>query len=481
MLSMDLHTAARIADDVFGDTPETASVPGVAFGLVHQGELVHVGGLGHATIGGPAPGPDTVFRIASMTKSFTAATILMLRDEGRLRLDDELAAHLPVAASIGAMDRPAITLRDLLTMGSGLATDDPWGDRLESLSTSDFDALVAGGLTFCRPPRTAFEYSNTGYALLGRVIEEVSGTSYQHFVRERICLPLGMPSTDFYQREVSAERLATGYRLRSDGAPVAEPSVSPGAYSAMGGLLSTVEDLGIWVAEFAGAWTGARPGHPVDRWSLREAQEMARFAALSVTMGPGAGAVASGYGFGLMVEEHEVLGRIVWHSGGYPGFGSHMRWHPRSGWGVIALGNSTYAPMHIPAAAALARLVVEGGGAHGAMSAISAIPPAAWPQTLAAVDLAEQLLRGLDVAITDEVWSPNMDLDIPRDERMASLADIRDAIGRPRRVDDTLEHLTPGRSRWIVKGDSGSAQLEVWMTPERVPRIQKLMVSRLTD
>jgi CubicO group peptidase (beta-lactamase class C family) len=478
MASMDLPTAAQIADDVFGDTPETASVPGVAFGLVHKGELVHVGGLGHATIGGAAPGPDTVFRIASMTKSFTAATILMLRDEGRLRLDDELTAHLPVAATIGAMDRPAITLRDLLTMGSGLATDDPWGDRQESLSANEFDALVAGGLSFCRPSRTAFEYSNTGYALLGRVIEEISGTSFQSLVRERVCLPLEMSSTDFDQRGVSAERLATGYRLRSDGAPVAEPPVSPGAYSAMGGLLSTVADLGIWVAGFAGAWTGARPGHPVDRWSLREAQEMARFAAMSATAGPGAGAAVSGYGFGLMVEEHEVLGRIVSHSGGYPGFGSHMRWHPRSGWGVIALGNSTYAPMHIPASAALARLVVEGDWAHGAMPPV---PVAAWPQTLAAVDLVEDLLRGLGVAVTDEVWSPNMDLDIPREERMAGLADIRDAIGRPRRVDDSLEQLTPGRSRWTVKGDSGSAQLEVWMTPERAPRIQKLTVARLPD
>jgi CubicO group peptidase (beta-lactamase class C family) len=456
MASMDVPTAAQIADDVFGGTSEIASVPGVAFGLVHRGDLVHVGGRGHATIGGPVPGPDTVFRIASMTKSFTAAAILMLRDDGLLRLDDEVAAHLPVAATIGALDGPAITLRDLLTMGSGLATDDPWGDRQESLSAADFDALVTGGLSFCRPARTAFEYSNTGYAVLGRVIEEVSGTSYLEFVRGRICLPLGMLSTDFDQWGVSTERLATGYRLRSDGAPFAEPPVSAGAYSAMGGLLSTVADLGVWVAGFAEAWIGARDGHPVDRWSLREAQEMARFASMSATTGAGAGAAVSGY----------------------PGFGSHMRWHPRSGWGVIALGNSTYAPMHLPAAATLARLVVETGAAHGAMPPI---PVAAWPQTLAAVDLVEDLLRGLAVAITDEVWAPNMDLDIPRDERMAGLADIRDAIGRPRRVDGTLEHLTRGRSRWTVKGDSGSAQLEVWMTPERIPRIQKLTVSRLTD
>jgi CubicO group peptidase (beta-lactamase class C family) len=478
MASMDVPTAAQIADDVFGGTSETASVPGVAFGLVHRGEIVHVGGRGHATIGGPVPGPDTVFRIASVTKSFTAAAILMLRDDGLLRLDDEVAAHLPVAATIGSWDGPAVTLRDLLTMGSGLATDDPWGDRQESLSAADFDALITGGLSFCRPARTAFEYSNTGYAVLGRVIEEVSGTSYREFVRGRICVPLGMLSTDFDQCGVSTERLATGYRLRSDGAPVAEPPVSAGAYSAMGGLLSTVADLGVWVAGFAGAWTGARPGHPVDRWSLREAQEMARFASMGATTGPGAGAAVSGYGFGLMVEEHEVLGRIVSHSGGYPGFGSHVRWHPGSGWGVIALGNSTYAPMNVVASEVLARLVVEGGTSHGTRPPIPVEP---WPQTLTAMDLAESLLGGSAEVISEDVWSLNMDLDVPREERLASLAQVRDAIGASRRVDDSVEHSTSGRATWTVKGDSGSAQLEVWMTPERVPRIQKLTVSRLTD
>jgi hypothetical protein len=244
----------------------------------------------------------------------------------------------------------------------------------------------------------------------------------------------------------------------------------------MGGLLSTVQDLSRWVAAMMAAWTKGDPVQPVSRWSLREAQELARFAAISEQAAPIAEIVATGYGFGLMVEEHQVLGRVVSHSGGYPGFGSHMRWHPGSGWGVIALGNSSYAAMNIPASTVLARLVMDSGTAHGAKPAI-AVPP--WPQTVRAMDVAEDLLRGSDGELTDDVWSPNMDLDLPRDERLAALCDIRDAIGRPRRVDGTVEHPTPGRAVWTVAGDAGSARMDVWMTPERVPRIQKLSVSRL--
>ena len=286
---MDDATAAQIADEVFAAAPQIATVPGVAYGLVRDGELVHVHGRGAASIGGPVPDGDTVFRIASMTKSFTAATVLLLRDEGALRLDDPLTDVLPWAATIGAPDGPPITIRDLLTMGSGLATDDPWGDRQESLPAPEFDAMVAAGLSFCRPARMAFEYSNTGYALLGRVIEEITGMGYAEAVRARVLAPLGMTDTGYDPRVVPDGRRATGYRIASDGTPVAEPLVTPGAYSAMGGLLSTVRDLAAWVGGFQRSWRDGAPGHPVDRWSLREAQEMARYASTDAGVDSSAG------------------------------------------------------------------------------------------------------------------------------------------------------------------------------------------------
>lgn len=475
---MDTQTAARIVDPVFAEATEMAQVPGIAYGVIQGGRLVHAGGRGCLTVGGPVPGERTIFRIASMTKSFTAAMILMLRDEGTLRLDDPLVEHLPMTRTIGAPTGPAITIRDLLTMGAGLATDDPWGDRQESLPASDFDALVEAGLSFCWPPRTTFEYSNTSYALLGRLIESVTGQTYPNVVRERICRPLGLVDTDYRTRPSDRDRTATGYRRAADGSLVAEPIVAPGAYSAMGGLHSTIEDLSVWVGGFLNAWEGEQSGHPVNRWSLREAQELARFVELRETTGTAAGTTAEGYGFGLVVHEHQRLGRLVSHSGGYPGFGSHMRWHPGSGWGVIALGNSTYAPMHIPVAEALARLVTETPALDGRKATLGVTP---WPQTLAAMDIAEQLLSGDDGCVTESVWSANMDLDIPRSERMAALATLRATVGTVTRIASSVEHPSPARATWTVQGESGSVRLELWMTPEGAPRIQKLVAAELPD
>ncbi len=420
MAEPDATDVAAIADEVFASTPELASVPGVAFGVVHDGVLVHAGGYGAATVGGPAPRADTVFRIASMTKSFTAAAVLMLRDEGRLRLDDPVADHLPAARSLDREGMPAVTIRDLLTMGGGLATDDPWGDRQESLPLDEFDALVAGGFSQCWPPRTMFEYSNTGYALLGRVIASASGMPFTQFVRERLCEPLGMASTGFDAADVDPSRLATGYRVAADGTHVPEPLVV--ARRLLGDGRPAVDRRGprpLGRRHDRCLADDDAAAHPVDRWSLREMQELARFVATDTTTGTGAGTVAVGYGYGLVSMHHEVLGRIVAHSGGYPGFGSHMRWHPASGWGVVALGNSTYAPMHIPAAEVLARLVVETGSAHGSRPAVTVVP---WPETLAAMEVVERLLDGDDSGVTDASWSPNMDLDVPRSERVDGTA-----------------------------------------------------------
>lgn len=466
---------AAIADEVFASAPELAAVPGVAYGLVHDGVLVHSSGYGAATLGGAAPSAGTVFRIASMTKSFTAAAVLMLRDEGRLRLDDPVADYVSAARSLAQEGMPPVTVRDLLTMGGGLATDDPWGDRQESLPLEDFDGLVAEGFARCWPPRTMFEYSNTGYALLGRVIAAASGVPFTEFVRERLCTPLGMAATGFEAAGVDPDRLATGYRVMADGAHVPEPLVTPGAYSAMGGLLSTIEDLARWVGGMTGAWRDGTPAHPLDRWSRREMQELARYVSTDTTTGTGAGTVSVGYGYGLTSMHHQVLGRIVAHSGGYPGFGSHMRWHPSSGWGVVALGNATYAPMHVPAAEVLARIVVETGAAHGSQPAVSVVP---WPETLAAMQIAERLLDGDGSGVTDATWSPNMDLDLPRVERVDALRLVRDAIGPLSRDAASVRHASPARAAWTVTGDGGTARVEVWMTPELRPRIQKLTVER---
>lgn len=459
---------SAVVDEVLEQ--HTGMAPGISVGVVRDGALVHAAGRGARVVDGPVPDADTVFRIASMTKSFTAATILLLRDQGGLRLDDPLADHLPAARALAVPGSLPLTLRDLLTMGAGLPTDDPWGDRQESLPTAEFDTLLATGLTFNRPPRTAFEYSNTSYALLGRVIEEVTGDSYPVAVQRLLLDPLGLASTAVDVRDTPADRRATGYRLRPDEAPQAQPEVLPGAFSPMGGLHSTVRDLAVWVDGFLQAWGDGRPGHPVAPSSLREQQEWARL--VSIDADPSGARLGIGYALGLLVLEHEHLGRMVGHSGGYPGFGSHMRWHPESGWGVIVLANATYAPAVLVAQDVLARLITEHARARE-------VTP--HPRTLVAMDAAEALLHGDDSSARDDLWSPNLDLDQPRAERLAAIAAQAAAAGggdRWTRVADSVAFLTPTRVQWRAANDAGAQLvLEVWLTPEVPPRIQRVAIS----
>src|SRR5262245_2344337 len=150
--------------------------PGLAFGVVRDGELVHWGGFGQRFLGGAAPDADTVFRISSMTKSFTASAIMLLHDEGLLTLDDlaeeyvpEMRGWPPVTANSAR-----VTVRHLLTMTAGFPTDDPWADYQQGLPLEDFSAMLSSGVSFAWAPDTKFAYSSLGYAILGRIITAVS-------------------------------------------------------------------------------------------------------------------------------------------------------------------------------------------------------------------------------------------------------------------------------------------------------------------
>src|SRR3954454_23948098 len=204
----DLAAALRALDDRLLGVAADARIPGLAWGVVRDGGLVHSGGTGRARAGEDAlPDADSIFRIASMTKSFTAAAVVLLRDEGRLRLDDPAAQLVPAIA--GWRNPPAasapITIRQLLTMPAGLPTDDPWGDRQQALPIDEFDRLLRAGPAFAWPPGTVFDYSNLGYGILGRVITTVAGAEYRDVVRERLLVPLGMTSSGFDEDEIAGD------------------------------------------------------------------------------------------------------------------------------------------------------------------------------------------------------------------------------------------------------------------------------------
>ena len=472
---MDLDAAVSLVDERLAAFVADPSIPGAAYALLKDGEVVHLAGVGTTRANADeVPDPDTVFRIASMTKSVTATAVLLLRDRGALRLDDRVDEHLPWASSLrSGVDGPPIELRDLLTMTAGLPTDDPWGDRQENLPIAEFDALVAAGLSFASVPRTSWEYSNLGYALLGRVISAVSGRDFREYVRTELLEPLGMTSTGFDVGDVPAQRLAQGYAPVDSGL-VEEPFTSSGAFSPMGGLLSTARDIAVWVAGFQRSWAHPGPdGHPLDRWSRREMQEPQRYVATAVTPGtdPAPAVVATSYGFGLVVDDDLRLGRTVSHSGGYPGFGSHMRWHPATGWGVVVLANRTYAPSFRVGADVIAEIVAA------ELEAGFAVPTRAWDRTLEAMDVAERLLDAWDDALADAWFAVNVDLDQPRAERRAAFARARVGTGGVSRDPASVSSSSASRARWRVTGPGGRATLEVLLTPELIPRIQTLTVT----
>jgi len=460
-------------DTMAADFQRRGGQPGFAYGIVIDGELVHVAGFGELRLGGPAPDADTVFRIASMSKSFTASAVLALRDDGALGLDDPAEAYLPELRGWPPVTRDSgpTSIRHLLTMTAGFPTDDPWGDRQQGMPLEEFTAFLAGGVSFARAPGIGFEYSNLGYAILGRVITAVTGAAYPDYVRDRLLRPLGMTRTGFEAAEFGAG-LAHGYRRAPDGwSQVAfEPC---GAFAPMGGIFSCVRDLARWVDGFAAAFPpgdagGRHPVRPATRREMQLAQVLTGWDKLEFP-GEAGPALLTAYGFGLFVGEHPAWGRVVGHSGGYPGFGSNMRWHPATKTGVIALGNGTYSAMQSLAARILPAVLERRQPA-------AQISP--WPRTVAAKDAVGRLLRSWDDAEAARLFSPNVAQDAPFAERRKTIAVIGDRIGEFR--DDggrPPEFDTPAQCRWWLAGEHGVVQVQIQLTPEREPRVQSLTLA----
>ena len=455
-------------DALVADFQRRGGQPGVAYGIVRDGELVHTAGFGERDLGGPPPDADTVFRIASMTKSFTATAVLLLRDEGRLALDDPAERYVPELRGWATPERTPITIRHLLTMTAGFPTDDPWGDRQQGLPLDEFAKLLADGVSFNWVPGTRFEYSNLGYAILGLIITAVTGTPYKDFVRGRLMTPLGMTRSGY---EPASENLARGYRRAPDGW-VLVPLDPYGAFAPMGGVFTCVRDLAHWVAGFAAAFAATTTSagatadsHPLAAASRREMQLPQLPTGWDRPAAFPADGTVTAYGFGLAMADEPGLGRVAGHGGGYPGFGSYMRWHLASGTGVIALGNSTYARMG-PLSARILHAVLNGE--------TSAQAPDPWPQTLAARDAVTALLTFWDDAVADRLFTPNVALDAPYPERRDAIALIKDRIGEFRASDRKAQHDTPAHCRWWLTGERGTVQVQIQLNPERPPRIQSL-------
>ncbi|MGD9879807.1 MAG: serine hydrolase domain-containing protein [Reyranella sp.] len=446
---------------------EEHKLPGLVAGFVDRGRLVHVTALGLADreVGQPV-GRDTAFRIASMTKNMTSLAILSLRDAGKLVLDAPLAEYVPQFRAVkpATADSKPVTVRDLMCHVAGFVTDDPWGDRMLGMTPAELDAVIATGTLFARAPGLAYEYSNLGYALLGRVLTNVAGEPYQHYMRRTLLEPLGMARTTFDALAAARGDYAFGYRL--DGAAWSRERIEPdGEVGAMGGLVTTAPDYARWVAFLLSAWPARDDPEagPVRRASVRE---MALYHAPPFRPERG-DPLPSAYGYGLVNAEDARLGRRLHHPGGLPGYGSHVLMLPERGWGVFAFGNRTYAPMSMltPRLAEIWH--------RAAPKPAPAAPSPALRRAIDAVLAAYGSGRIEDMA---EACAVNLLLDTPAGLRNAELADLKKRLGKATAVATIKpEHALAGE--FVLACERGHLKVELVLSPEAQPRIQKLVFS----
>lgn len=423
-----LEPQFEVIDRQFESFQRDTPAPGLVYGIVAEGKLVHVRGFGVQDLASKRPvTPDTLFRIASMTKAFTALSILALRDAGKLSLDDLAEKYVPEMRGwkYPTSDSPRIRIRDLLSHVAGFVTDDPWGDRQTPMPEAEFTRLLRTGVPFSRVPDTAHEYSNFGYALLGHIVANVSGMPYRAYVERTILKPLGMTSSGFEVSEWPIERRAIGYRFEN-GAWQEEPTMRNGAFGPMGGLQVSANDYAKWIAFLLSAWPprdGPDTG-PVKRATVRELAQGLNFVRMTARIGNAAkGGCMQGtaYGKGLRVSQDCELGMMLHHGGGYPGYGSHMLLVPEAGVGIFVFTNRTYTG--------------ASGTAWDAMFALDkarvlrfAETPVS-PEIAAALDSAREIYAAGDVMVAEKSLAMNFLMDRSAAGWRSDLARLKAQLG----------------------------------------------------
>lgn len=299
----DDFTLAQTIDALLRPTYQ-ADGTGAAVIAVRGGQTVFRAAYGRANLELAAPmQPDMVFRLASLTKQFTAVAILLLVEQGRLALDAAVGSLLPGYPQRGQ----PVTVHQLLTHTSGVNSfRNPEQQRAlpqRELTMQEMLALAADA-----PPESApgerFLYNDAGYNMLGAIIQQVSGQTYEDFLREQIFGPLGMARTYYEHSERIILGRVTGYQPGPDGIQNV-PARNVALAFAAGGLLSTIDDLALWQAALAA--------------SRRLRRETLELAYMPATLNDG---TPTGYGYGWQIRSYAGH-RIVEHGGEFAGFHNH--------------------------------------------------------------------------------------------------------------------------------------------------------------
>ncbi len=310
-------------------------LPGVSAGIVHGGGLVWMGGYGYYGYStGRHPDARTLYRIASITKTFTATAVMRLCEAGTIDMDDPVTKFIPefadVSSPYGRVE--SVTVGRLLSHESSLQRDPPGTDWRVAVYEGDLARNLSrvGEISTRGPAHSQFRYSNLGYQILGEIVTRASGIDYQDYIRTFILKPLKMSFTSFEPLSTRVQRLkATGYLSREFSDYLEESSGAPRAGSE-GGLWSSVNDLSRWLIFQLGQ--AGKTGEKILSNQTRELMQRPRY------LSDAGWTSAMGIGWSAVRTE-----RAVWiqHSGGLPGYTSCVCFHPADRIGVVVLFNGT--------------------------------------------------------------------------------------------------------------------------------------------
>jgi CubicO group peptidase (beta-lactamase class C family) len=313
--AVDDAALARKADAML-DAGIASDAPGASVLIARDDQVIYRGARGEANLSLGVPlSAQHVFRIGSITKTFTAATVLKLGTQGKLSLNDPLSKFLPDFPN-GAH----ITVAQLLDHTAGIS--DSWDvDPAMPLDTAALVKRIAAQAPDFAPGQ-AWAYSNSGYMLLGAIIEKVTGRSWSDVVHTEFAIPLGLAHTGFYADNALVPDLVTGYSRDGDGHVVLPPYVTITGPGAAGALVSSADDLFRWMRALA-----------TDR-----AMPVGLYQTMSSSKTTDDGTPVN-YGYGLMLGT--VRGEaVVEHNGGIEGFSSQLTYFPKQHVTVVVLANT---------------------------------------------------------------------------------------------------------------------------------------------
>ncbi|MFN5938459.1 MAG: penicillin acylase family protein [Sphingobacteriales bacterium] len=464
-----------LIDSLVSQYAQKNNIPGFTYGIVSDGKLIHTKYAGLSNIKENIKVDSlSAFRIASMTKSFTTMAILMLRDQGKVNLDDPASKYIPQMKNTRLLtdDAPEITIRDLMTHRAGFPEDNPFGDRQMGNTDKQLEDLMEKGVAFSTIPGINYEYSNLGISLLGLVIRNVTGKTYQDYIIENIFKPLGMNNTYWDYTKVPSKQLALGYRWINHVWEEQELE-KDGSWGAMGGVITTIEDFSKYMNFHLSAWpprSGDENG-PIKRSSVREMHQAWNYDNINPNFKYPTGRACPttnsyGYGLGIM---HDCQNRVyVSHGGGLPGFGSHWRIMPQYGMGIAIFSNRTYAGWGSMTLQTLDTLI--------ALSHLESRKPNRSEILEKRKEQVVKLFPDWKNAAQTEIFAENFFPDNPLDQLKKQSSEHFSRIGTIKNI-TSVRPLNALRGEFDIIGEKGKITVFFTLSPETDPKIQAMVMS----